>query len=746
MQCDYTAVLSTANTRGFKDQHPDLQAPMSQTSTHNTALAMPQSASSDPRYSTPWVQPPVFGQATNNNHASSPRPSRHPASATPSLPATNVNGDANLGDKPPSQPQHASSRPSSPLLPSPNSSIPRKPVPTNTPTPVGRSHRRDLSLPLAVAATTAIFGVTAWYARATFFNSGSSRTRDFFRDVFHIDIADTLTVLAVLSGVLAFLLGFVADHLLDVIQWALICRPDGVEALSILAISGTTGVLGTLGLLVDKITPSGARLWATGKILLRISIWISGIALFINTSIQTVYTPDFSYAATSGVGPFDGNLLQPYLDDLNLRNANVTDTTIPYSITALAHNIIVNPQHSFSSPHDSCQVGSGCDRYILPGGLGNAHLATDNGLPPTDHPDLPVMTFDKVPATRIDFNRSIAEGDTVFSSEDCDLFEQDPYMIALRFCMAPSHVESGSVIVAIYVCDLGTNHETGECLSNHTLYGDRPPTINTTFSLARLSTDLVVSRSNYSILRVTPAQNTKPIPDHSLISPNNFIAYRQALNWMLNNTAAGIPAPSSIVEYFWSSALQITGSEYWSPGPRVAFESFLVYPLWFWQVNNLGNNALRLVAATEEKLSFQTWREAVGEEFVTTAGLAGPAVRIAVDKAMFGVFVALVSLVLLVGWGIVIWLWCWKSQDAGDSRPKQGVRLPKISSYPIVDFALRTKTPHSSGNGKGFSLDFDLPNVVGAGDKAVRQALTGKKIVFAGTMDETEPFRFVLGR
>jgi hypothetical protein len=118
-------------------------------------------------------------------------------------------------------------------------------------------------------------------------------------------------------------------------------------------------------------------------------------------------------------------------------------------------------------------------------------------------------------------------------------------------------------------------------------------------------------------------------------------------------------------------------------------------------------------------------------------------VRIAVDKTMSEVFMALISLVLIVGEGVVAWLWFWRSrQVAGPSVAKEGLKGPKISSYQIVDLASRTRNGlNSSGNGKIFTSNLALSNVVDAGDRAVRQAL-----VFSGTIDEADPMHVIFRR
>ena len=108
------------------------------------------------------------------------------------------------------------------------------------------------------------------------------------------------------------------------------------------------------------------------------------------------------------------------------------------------------------------------------------------------------------------------------------------------------------------------------------------PNLTTTFSIFVRTADVIVSRANYSILSI--ADPSPAIRDYSL----DIDAYRSALRWLLNSTAAGIPAPSSIAQYFWSAPEQLT-SDYWSASPRQAFQSIIAYPLWFFNENNAGN-------------------------------------------------------------------------------------------------------------------------------------------------------------
>jgi hypothetical protein len=149
-----------------------------------------------------------------------------------------------------------------PLAPSTTLTSKPSPGPQNVSVP---SHRRNLTLLLLVILASVCFGVTAWFAQATFSSKTFTSARDFFKSQFQVDIGDTLTILAVLSRLLTLLTALILDSVLDVLQWALICRDQGVSMSSVLAISGTTGPLGTLGILIGKGPEPVARIWAAAK-------------------------------------------------------------------------------------------------------------------------------------------------------------------------------------------------------------------------------------------------------------------------------------------------------------------------------------------------------------------------------------------------------------------------------------------------------------------------------------------------
>ena len=136
---------------------------------------------------------------------------------------------------------------------------------SSSPADVNLSHQRDVSSLLSVLLATALFVLTSWFARATFTAKTSARTSQVFKDVFHIDIGDTLTILAILSSVMTRVITIALDSVFESIQWSLISQSKGASILSILAVSPTTGVMGTAGILVGKTTDLMARYCAFAK-------------------------------------------------------------------------------------------------------------------------------------------------------------------------------------------------------------------------------------------------------------------------------------------------------------------------------------------------------------------------------------------------------------------------------------------------------------------------------------------------
>ena len=110
---------------------------------------------------------------------------------------------------------------------------------------------------------------------------------------------------------------------------------------------------------------------------------------------------------------------------------------------------------------------------------------------------------------------------------------------------------------------------------------------------------------------------TDPVQDLDL----DVEGLKEAFGWLFNFSAAGIPAPASIAQYFWSTQDQLN-SQYWSIEPYQIFHSILAFPFWQFNPNNFGNVALNA----------QNITAGLPSEFYTTASIGAPCDRIVVDR------------------------------------------------------------------------------------------------------------------
>jgi hypothetical protein len=158
-------------------------------------------------------------------------------------------------------------------------------------------------------------------------------------------------------------------------------------------------------------------------------------------------------------------------------------------------------------------------------------------------------------------------------------------------------------------------------------------------------------------------------PAQVFLTDSELITYRSALGWLMNYTAANIPAPSSIVQNFWSSSRELSAgpNSYGALGQN--FQSILSFPIWLFNANNYGNTDLL------ESQVIQT----LPTRFYTQASLVAPYSNIQFDPAMFIVFVTLQGLALGFVWLVLLWAWFFIRD------------LPVISSYPDFDGMFKMK-------------------------------------------------------
>jgi len=161
---------------------------------------------------------------------------------------------------------------------------------------------------------------------------------------------------------------------------------------------------------------------------------------------------------------------------------------------------------------------------------------------------------------------------------------------------------------------------------------------------------------------------TLPTKAPILFTDIHLPSYRHALSWLLNYTAAGVPAPSSIAQSFWSSKTQL-GDPAAHGILSQNFQSLLAFPFWLFNANNWGNTALR------ENTTIPT----LPPQFYTQASIVAPYTKIRFNQAMFALFIAFQGLAMAFVWVVLVVVW------------RAGEALPTTSSYPIFDVAFKAK-------------------------------------------------------
>jgi len=152
-------------------------------------------------------------------------------------------------------------------------------------------------------------------------------------------------------------------------------------------------------------------------------------------------------------------------------------------------------------------------------------------------------------------------------------------------------------------------------VENECWTSSHPPEVTTTFSIYQRLASVTTARSNMSIISVNALQ--EPIQTLDL----DVKGLKEAFAWLLDFDAAGIPAPASIAQYFWTSQDQLK-SQYWSIEPYQNLYSLLAFPFWQFNPNNFGN----------VELDAQNMVAGLPPEFYTTASIGDPHDKIVVDQ------------------------------------------------------------------------------------------------------------------
>ncbi|KAK5282368.1 hypothetical protein LTR55_011941 [Exophiala xenobiotica] len=96
---------------------------------------------------------------------------------------------------------------------------------------------------------------------------------------------------------------------------------------------------------------------------------------------------------------------------------------------------------------------------------------------------------------------------------------------------------------------------------------------------------------------------------------------KEAFNWLFNYSAAGIPSPASMAEYFWIELGPQENDNQWS-GPYQIFKSLLAFAFFQFNPTNIAN----------PHLDAQNRTAGLPPDFYTTASIGNPYERIVVNR------------------------------------------------------------------------------------------------------------------
>jgi hypothetical protein len=223
----------------------------------------------------------------------------------------------------------------------------------------------------------------------------------------------------------------------------------------------------------------------------------------------------------------------------------------------------------------------------------------------------------------------------------------------MQFCAAETQGSEDSFVAGLYLCTEGVQDETCKNV-------EAVPHITSTISLYHMTSDLIVSRTNSSIVSVSDLGEPilETVPD--------MVGLRQAIDWLLDWQSAGVPVTSSIAAMFWNAQVQLS-NEFWDSEPSIAFQSIIAYPFWMFHDNNFGNVDLP-VHDIDPNLP---------EEFFVKVSVAIPLSKILISDDEFITFAVFEGLVLLYLWCAVAWLYYDSPSVSKPFTPYTSIKLQK---------------------------------------------------------------------
>jgi hypothetical protein len=177
--------------------------------------------------------------------------------------------------------------------------------------------------------------------------------------------------------------------------------------------------------------------------------------------------------------------------------------------------------------------------------------------------------------------------------------------------------------------------------------------ISTTLTVYSLLATTTCAQNNNSILSVSdlrrPTQNDIDLDGLDI-----------ALHWLLNYTAQGLPAVSSISYLFWEAPSKL-GYHDWSIVAYQSLKSLVAFPIWEFSRNNFGDPRL----------------EPLPDEFKISASLCRPYYKLILNPWLFAAYLVLQSAVIMCCCVVIVW------------RLVCRIVIAELSSYPLVDFAAK---------------------------------------------------------
>lgn len=122
--------------------------------------------------------------------------------------------------------------------------------------------RRTATPILLCALAMCLLATVITYVQATYAAEERSSQGYPLTNLLKTDFSRTLTILRTSQGILSALMTLALENVFALLQWSNVYRPSGIPYLNILALSPTTGALGTLGLVRSPAPRVSAKLWA----------------------------------------------------------------------------------------------------------------------------------------------------------------------------------------------------------------------------------------------------------------------------------------------------------------------------------------------------------------------------------------------------------------------------------------------------------------------------------------------------